>query len=107
MNTEACNYKNLSATLSFYSAPNLLHQERESHACKFSTLWKTPVDNSIPEKIGGESERNILTSPGGQIPDHKSPIRNRQEPQFPPAPALGHEKRAKEKSIRSGMLLSE
>lgn len=74
MNAEACNYKNLSAALSFYNAPNLLHQEQESHACKFSTLWKTSVDNSIPEKIGGESERNILMSPGAKFRTTDPPL---------------------------------
>jgi len=45
MVVKACNYKNFPAAPSFLTLSKLDTASIKSHACKFSTLWKTSVDN--------------------------------------------------------------
>lgn len=45
MAVKACNYKNFSTGSLFASCIATIASFTKSHACKFSTLWKTSVDN--------------------------------------------------------------
>ena len=46
MTVKACNYKNFLAKPLFLSRIATIASFAKSHACKFSTLWITPVDNT-------------------------------------------------------------
>jgi len=46
MAVKACNYKNFSVALLNYTWGGPRFCSAKSHACKFSTLWITPVDNT-------------------------------------------------------------
>ena len=95
MPAEACNYKNFPAAASFLMLSELDTASIKSHACKFSTLWITPVDNHF-----GTMRHSNTAAARYRWAHHL--IR--------PSPSSYHtfagaHMRAKKKSIRRGMLL--